>query len=130
MEFIRIVSPLSMTRKHFTAAVAVAVLAFVAAFPALGACCITKAADGAASVHASMPCCTESCKLSSPDKNAGDRNVTVAPAPSPGKTVPAASAIATLSSSTAVAGLDAAIDRSSDAFSHPPPFLLHRQFRI
>jgi hypothetical protein len=119
-----------MTRKHFTATVAVAVLAFVVAFPALGACCITKAASGAASVHASMACCTEGCKLSTPNKNAGDRDVTATSAPSPGKTMPAASAIATLSSSDDAPGFDAAIDRSWDAFFHPPPFLLHRQFRI
>jgi len=128
MELIRIVSPFSMTTKHFTAVAAVAVLVFVAAFPAVGACCITKAAGGAAAMHASMPCCTDGCKLSGPSKNAGDRDVTVTQAPSPGKTVPAATAMTTFPSSLVVS--EVATDCSSTAFSPPPPFLLHRQFRI
>jgi hypothetical protein len=116
--------------KRLTAVVVVALLVFVAAFPAVGACCISKRAGGAATMHASMPCCADSCRLSNPDKNSDSRDVTLAPAPSTGKTVPGLAALQALASVAVAPASDATIDGSPYAFCQPPPFLLHRQFRI
>ncbi len=107
----------------------VALLVFVIAMPAVGACCVTKPGNRIAMMHASMPCCAERCTLTS-SNGAGNQDFTAISAPSPDTAVVVVATIAEFLSPANASLSNVLIGQSSAAFSPPPPFLLHSQFRI
>ena len=111
-----------------TAAV-VALLVFVIAIPAVGACCVAKQGGRTAAMHASMPCCADHCSLTS-SNGAGNQDLAAISAPAPDTAVVVVATIAEFSSPANASIGNALIGQPSVAFSPPPPFLLHSQFRI
>jgi hypothetical protein len=117
-----------MTTRLATAVV-VSLLVFATAVPAVGMCCVAKPGNRMAAMHASMPCCAEHCKLSSPDA-AHNRDLTAITAPEGNTASAAVAATAELASPASASIAVPATGQSLDAFSPPPPFLLNSQFRI
>jgi hypothetical protein len=120
----------SMT-KRLGAAIAAAVVLFVMAMPAAAVCCVGTG-DRTASMQASMPCCNESCTMSSP-KGDRDHDVAVAADPSPEVAAGADAGVVVVAPATAgstVATCSLASEHARINFSPPPPFLVHSQFRI
>lgn len=76
-----------------------------------------------------MPCCADRCTLASSD-GAGNHDVTAISAPAPEIAVVVVATIAEFLSPANASLASVLIGQSSDAFSLPPPFLLHSQFRI
>lgn len=109
--------------------VSVALLVFVIAMPAAGACCVAKPGNRMAMMHASMPCCADHCSLTS-SNGAGNQDPTAISAPSPDTAVVVVATIAEPASPANASLARVLIGQSSGAFSPPPPFLLHSQFRI
>jgi hypothetical protein len=116
-----------MTRRVATTTVVVLVL-FVTALPAAGACCLGKP-DTMAAMHASMPCCAANCPMSSPSTGRDHDVALISPA-SPQTATPTVTALTTPVSPAPVSIAAAANDGASIESTAPPPFLLHRQFRI
>lgn len=117
-----------MSARLATAAV-VALLVFVIAIPAVGACCVAKQGSRNAAMHASMPCCADRCTLTS-SNGAGNHDFTAISAPSPDTAVVVVATIAQFLSPANASLASGLIGALSNAFSPPPPFLLHSQFRI
>jgi hypothetical protein len=117
--------------KRLGAAIAAAAVLFVMAMPAAAACCLVTPDGAAASMHASMPCCNESCTMSSPT---GDRehDVAIAAGPSPeaGAQTGPGVAVAFPATAATITTVSTAAERTRIDFSAPPPFLAHAQFRI
>ena len=104
-------------------AIAVALVALTAFVPVVGACCVAKPATSMSSMHALMPCCAETCKLTK-DTSRTDHDFTLtAPAPTLSLTgvVPVVDRPITIAS---------ALEIQPAAFTSPPSFLSHHQFRI
>lgn len=114
---------------RFATAVVAALLVFVIAIPAVGVCCVAKPDSRMAAMHASMPCCADRCTLTS-SNGAGNHDFTAISAPSPDTAVVVVATIAEFLSPANASLANVLIGQSSDAFSPPPPFLLHSQFRI
>lgn len=115
--------------KRFATPVAVALVVFITALPAAAACCVIQPAGGPASMHASMPCCAETCNITTPKTNR-DHDVTLSPASSPLQPLQATLAVfptAVVSSPLAVAGDP---QESAAHGSAPPTFVANHQFRI
>ena len=128
-EFGTIVHPVttSGTKRVATMIAAVLVL-FVTAMPGATVCCFEKPGIPIAAMHASMPCCTEQCTMSSPNSGR-EHDATLTPAPAP----PVVTATAALIPSTPTANATPpvpAMDQAAHAYAAPPPFLINSQFRI
>lgn len=117
------------TSARLATAFLAALLVFVVAVPTVGACCVTKPGIKMAAMHASMPCCAERCVLTT-SKAASNHDVTAISAPAPETAVVVVVTLANASATADASAGHAAIEPSSLAFSLPPPFLLHSQFRI
>ena len=116
-------SPLVSPVRRYAMAVAVALVALTTLVPAVGACCVMKPASAPSSMHALMPCCTPTCKLT---KNTARRDADYTLAAATATPVPvtvAASVEPTLQ-------ITAGVDLQPAAFASPPSFLSHHQFRI
>jgi hypothetical protein len=117
--------------KRLGAAIAAAVVLFVMAMPAAAGCCVGTGGK-TASMQASMPCCNESCTMSSP-KGDRDRDVAVTADPSPqidagaGVDIVVSDGAATHSATVIVLTVS---EHARTDFSPPAPFLAHAQFRI
>ena len=107
-------------------ALAVALFVCTAATPVAGACCTVKPA-AMTSMHGAMACCSETCKLTKPVPER-DRNATITPQASSGDPLSIAGEVTSCDCSTSTIG--SSHERHEAPDDSPPPFLLHRQFRI
>jgi len=106
---------------------AAALVLFVTAFPAAAACCAPMPSSDAA-MHAAMPCCGETCQVTKP---ATSRAPEIALTSNPSPAAPVAFVMTDAApAASAPPTRVAAHERVSTELAAPPPFLLHRQFRI
>ncbi len=113
-----------------TGGLAIALILFVAALPAAAACGVGTNACTASSMHASMPCCAQGCsKLNAPDTNRRP-DIALTATPSPLQPLQVVADAAVVVAEPIGTGFDRPDGLTAGEFSDPPPFLLHRQFRI
>jgi|GEM_PF-966913 len=113
--------------KRLVTAVALTVLLFATALPGAAACCLGKP-DSTAAMHASMPCCAETCTMSSANSS-HDNDVALA-APSPQVATGPGVAVGFTATAATITTVSTATEHTRNDFSAPPPFLAHAQFRI
>lgn len=114
--------------KKLGRAIAVLLLLFVTPLPAAAACCVGKAMSKAAAMHAAMPCCSDTCRMTK-TATSRDHEIALTSNPAPGARV-AVVMVVIPADTPAATSRAAAHERVSTDLSPPPPFLLHRQFRI
>jgi hypothetical protein len=112
--------------KYFAGAFGVALVLFVTAVPAAGACCLGKPLVTTA-MHASMPCCAGSCRLAAAIPTR-DNDINVISAPSVARPSPLIVAIAAVPPLQTESLADAT--ETPVAIAAAPAFLAHHQFRI
>lgn len=108
--------------KRVVAVIAVTLAVFVATVPAAAACCVSSPSRHMASMHAPMPCCAGTCKLT---KNNVRPDHEYALTTAPAVAVIAVADVVPVASSPAVSA-----DVVAVAFASPPSFLAHHQYRI
>ena len=114
--------------KRLATMIAIVLVLVVTAVPAAAVCCLDKANHSMATMHASMPCCADTCTMSRPNTGRDhDATLTAAPAPPTATTV---GALITPTPATRVTMPIPVIEHVADAYAAPPPFLINSQFRI
>jgi len=108
--------------------IVVGLVLLTTALPAATVCCAGKPDSTMAAMYASMPCCATNCTMSGPNASR-DHDVALT-ASSPQPAAPAVGTLTVLASSAAEAIATVAKDGAAIERTAPPPFLLHRQFRI
>lgn len=110
-------------------ATAIAMVLFIAALPAAGVCCVAKPACNMAGMQASMPCCAETCMITSPNPGRGrDATLTTAPSGLSGRDSAVMNSAPVLPAN--VASVVIPTEHAASGFAVPDPVLLNRQFRI
>ena len=118
-----------LTTKRLATAVALAIVLFATVLPGAAACCMVKPDSKTAAMRAAMPCCAESCTMSSPSSSR-DKDAALTPAQAPQTVASTALAITPASPTATVATVATPDESAFHDFAAPPPFLVNSQFRI